>query len=74
MVYLLSTLRGKDRDRASAFITIGLIAVAVEENIKSHLPKIMEFIRASLPAKVNRYVYLAFIVIKSKSCDITRST
>lgn len=52
MVYLLSTLRGKDRDRALAFTTIGLIAVAVEEDIKPHLPKIMEVIRASLPSKV----------------------
>lgn len=52
MVYLLSTLRGKDKDRASAFITIGLIAVAVEEHITPHLPKIMEFIRASLPTRV----------------------
>lgn len=55
MVYLLSTLRGKDRDRASAFITIGLIAVAVEEHIKPHLPKIMEVIRNSLPSKVSQY-------------------
>ncbi|XP_065216693.1 serine/threonine-protein kinase mTOR isoform X2 [Planococcus citri] len=51
MVYLLSTLRSKDRDRSLAFTTIGLIAVAVEENIKPHLPKIMEVIRASLPSK-----------------------
>ncbi|XP_054269929.1 serine/threonine-protein kinase mTOR-like [Macrosteles quadrilineatus] len=51
MVYLLATLRGRDRDRATAFTTIGLIAVAVEKNIKPYLPKIMEIIRASLPTK-----------------------
>ncbi|KAG8279049.1 hypothetical protein J6590_008067 [Homalodisca vitripennis] len=51
MVYLLTTLRGRDRDRATAFTTIGLIAVAVEDHIKPYLPKIMEIIRASLPTK-----------------------
>ncbi|KAL1122375.1 hypothetical protein AAG570_003780 [Ranatra chinensis] len=51
MVYLLSTLRGRERDRSAAFITIGYIAVAVEMNIMSHLPKIMDVIRANLPNK-----------------------
>lgn len=52
MVYLLATLRGRDRDRATAFTTIGLIAVAVEQHIKPYLSKIMEIIKASLPNKV----------------------
>lgn len=52
MIYLFMTLRGKDRDRGFAFVTIGLIAIAAQEKIKPYLPKIMEFIRASLPAKV----------------------
>lgn len=65
MVYLLSTLRGKDRDRASAFVTIGLIAVAVEENIKQYLPKIMEFIRVSLPAKVTSNFIIIFYIFNS---------
>lgn len=52
MVYLLTTLRGRERDRATAFTTIGLIAVAVEQNIKPYLPKIIEIVRASLPTKV----------------------
>nr|QXN57741.1 serine/threonine-protein kinase [Bemisia tabaci] len=51
LAYLLSTLRSRERDRASAFSTIGLIAVAVEDNIKPHLPKIMELIRSYLPMK-----------------------
>lgn len=54
MVYLLTTLRGRDRDRATAFTTIGLIAVAVEQHIKPYLPKIMEIIKSSLPTKVSK--------------------
>lgn len=57
MGYLLTTLRLKDKDRASAFITIGLIAVAVEEHIQPYLPKIMEFIRASLPTRVQLILF-----------------
>ena len=52
MQYLLSSLRGREKDRSTAFITIGLIAVAVEDDIKPYLPRIMEVIRVSLPAKV----------------------
>lgn len=52
MVYLLSTLKGKDRERGAAFIATGLISIAAEENIKPHLPKIMELIRASLLPRV----------------------
>nr|WBK62802.1 target of rapamycin [Sogatella furcifera] len=52
MNYLLATLQGRERaDRALAFTTIGLIAVAVEHHIQPFLPKIMEAIRSSLPAK-----------------------
>ncbi|KAJ9575042.1 hypothetical protein L9F63_007777, partial [Diploptera punctata] len=51
MQYLLSSLRGREKDRSTAFITIGLIAVAVEDDIKQYLPKIMEVIKVSLPAK-----------------------
>jgi FKBP12-rapamycin complex-associated protein len=53
MVHLLGCLRARDKDRALAFTTIGLIAVAVEEDIRPFLPKIMEVIKASLPSKVS---------------------
>lgn len=49
--YLLTTLRGREKDRHVAFTTIGLIAVAVEDAIRQYLPKIMEFIKSSLPSK-----------------------
>ncbi|PNF25178.1 Serine/threonine-protein kinase mTOR, partial [Cryptotermes secundus] len=51
MQYLLLSLRGREKDRSTAFTTIGLIALAVEEDIKPYLPRIMEVIRVSLPAK-----------------------
>lgn len=61
MVYLLTTLRGRERDRATAFTAIGLIAVAVENNIKPYIPKIMEIIRASLPTRVGYVVRNTYI-------------
>jgi hypothetical protein len=50
MGYLLQSLKSKER--SDAFITIGLISIAVDGNIKPYLPKIMEIVRASLPNKV----------------------
>lgn len=47
--YLLSTLRGREKDRTAAFITIGLIAVAMDEEIKPYVPKIMEVVKLALP-------------------------
>lgn len=52
MGYLLSCLRGRERERPAAFISLGLLAVAVGPAIKKYLPKIMEVIKASLPTKV----------------------
>lgn len=52
MMFLLGSLRSREKDRSVAFTTIGLIAVAVQDDIKIFLPKIMEVIRVSLPAKV----------------------
>ncbi|XP_043266889.1 serine/threonine-protein kinase mTOR isoform X2 [Venturia canescens] len=51
LTYLLVTLKGREKDRYAAFMTIGLIAVAVEDSIKPYLPKIMEVIKSSLPSK-----------------------
>ncbi|OXU22583.1 hypothetical protein TSAR_001785 [Trichomalopsis sarcophagae] len=51
MHYLIVSLRGREKDRAAAFSTIGLIAVAVDEAIKPYLPKIMDVIKSSLPSK-----------------------
>lgn len=52
MGYLLGYLRGRERERPAAFISLGLLAVAVGPSIKKYLPKIMEVIKASLPTKV----------------------
>lgn len=52
MGYLLGCLRGRERERPAAFISLGLLAVAVGPAIKKYLPKIMEVIKASLPTKV----------------------
>ncbi|XP_075220340.1 serine/threonine-protein kinase Tor [Lycorma delicatula] len=51
LVYLLATLRGREKDRAAAFTAVGLIAVAVEHHIKPYLPKIMDVVKQSLPSK-----------------------
>lgn len=49
--YLLSTLKGKEKDRSIAFITLGFLAVAVEKNIDKYIVQIMEVVKASLPQK-----------------------
>lgn len=49
MNYLLASLRGRDKERTQAFTAIGFIAVAVQEDIKPYLSKIMEILRMSLP-------------------------
>lgn len=49
MNFLLQSLRSKERNEA--FITIGLVSVAIDGNVRPHLPKIMEALRNSLPGK-----------------------
>lgn len=49
--YLLNTLKGKEKDRNLAFVTLGYIAVAVEEDIETYLPSIIEIIKGVLPLK-----------------------
>lgn len=49
MNYLLQSLRSKERNEA--FITMGLVSVAIDGNIRPHLPKIMEALKNSLPSK-----------------------
>ncbi|KAL1494336.1 hypothetical protein ABEB36_009951 [Hypothenemus hampei] len=49
MTYLFNILKGREKDRNTAFITIGLISVAVEEAIELYVDRIMELIKASLP-------------------------
>ena len=57
MSYLLTCLQRKDKDRQLALITIGYLAVCVEGDIAKYLPKIVEFLRATLPQnKVKKYI------------------
>lgn len=49
--YLLNTLRGKEKDRNQAFVTLGYIAVAVKDEIEPYLPSTFEIIKATLPSK-----------------------
>ncbi|ELU01654.1 hypothetical protein CAPTEDRAFT_155489 [Capitella teleta] len=48
MLYMLTCLK-RDRERSSAFQAIGLLSISVQQDIKPHLPRIMEVIRSSLP-------------------------
>lgn len=53
MLFLLATIRGRDRDqRTHAFVAVGLVAIAIEDHIKPYLSKILELIRSFLPSKV----------------------
>lgn len=49
--HLLTVLKGKEKDRNIAYITIGYIAVAVERDIDKHLRTIMSAIKTALPPK-----------------------
>ncbi|KAF5285925.1 hypothetical protein FQA39_LY04386 [Lamprigera yunnana] len=49
MNYLLNTLKGREKERSNAFITIGLIAVAMKDLIKPYVFKIIEVIKMALP-------------------------
>lgn len=50
MSHLLRCLQ-QNRERHQAFLAIGLIAMAVKDDIKPYLPKILEMIKLSLPNK-----------------------
>lgn len=53
MSFLLSTIRIRDRDqRTTAFVAIGLVAIAIEDHIKPYLTRILDAIRSYLPSKV----------------------
>lgn len=49
MSYLFSCLQRKDKDRQLALITIGYLSVCVGADIEKYLPKIIEYIRSTLP-------------------------
>ncbi|KAH8262146.1 hypothetical protein KR038_003117 [Drosophila bunnanda] len=49
--HLMLILRGKEKDRAVAYITIGYMSVAVQSAIQEHLSGIMSSVKLALPAK-----------------------
>ncbi|XP_050511015.1 serine/threonine-protein kinase Tor [Diabrotica virgifera virgifera] len=49
MTYLFNMLKSRDKERNMAFIAVGLIAVAVEEDIEPYVDKIMDLIKGALP-------------------------
>ncbi|XP_035780760.1 serine/threonine-protein kinase Tor-like [Anopheles albimanus] len=51
VTYLLTLLRGKEKERHQAFVSLGYIAVAVEKEIEPYTKSILELIGSVLPAK-----------------------
>ncbi|XP_068617992.1 serine/threonine-protein kinase mTor-like [Battus philenor] len=49
--HLITFLRGRDKEKAMAFTTLGLVCVAVEGDIQIYLNRIIEIIRLTLPVK-----------------------
>jgi serine/threonine-protein kinase mTOR len=49
--HLITFLRGREKEKAMAFTTLGLICVAVESDVQQYLPRIIEIIKLTLPIK-----------------------
>ncbi|CAH2267767.1 jg15184 [Pararge aegeria aegeria] len=49
--HLITFLRGREKEKAMAFTTLGLICIGVEEDIKQYLPRIIEIIKQTFPLK-----------------------
>ncbi|XP_052743299.1 serine/threonine-protein kinase Tor [Bicyclus anynana] len=49
--HLITFLRGREKEKAMAFTTLGLICIAVEDDIKQYLPRIIEIIKQTFPLK-----------------------
>ncbi|KPJ18652.1 Serine/threonine-protein kinase mTOR [Papilio machaon] len=51
MHYLLTSLRSREKDKNMAFTTLGLMAAAIEGDIKNYIRTIMDFIKQALPVR-----------------------
>lgn len=51
MHYLLTCIRSREKDRNMAFITLGLMAAAIENDIKTYIPRTMDVIKQALPVR-----------------------
>ncbi|XP_041981966.1 serine/threonine-protein kinase mTOR [Aricia agestis] len=61
MHYLLTSIRSREKDRNMAFTTLGLMAAAIEGDIRNYIPRIMDVIKQALPvrdAQVKRRIWI----------------
>ncbi|XP_063895225.1 serine/threonine-protein kinase mTor isoform X1 [Helicoverpa armigera] len=49
--HLITFLRGREKEKAMAFTTLGLICVAVESDVQQYLGRMIEIIKLTLPLK-----------------------
>ncbi|XP_045451535.1 serine/threonine-protein kinase Tor-like [Melitaea cinxia] len=49
--HLITFLRGREKEKAMAFTTLGLICVTMEDDIQQYLSRIIEIIKVTLPMK-----------------------
>jgi FKBP12-rapamycin complex-associated protein len=49
MNHIFNILKSREKERAKAFVTIGMIAIAVESHIEPYIERIMEIIKMYLP-------------------------
>ncbi|KAJ2945766.1 hypothetical protein O0L34_g608 [Tuta absoluta] len=49
--FLLSSLRSREKDKNMAFTTLGLMAAAIENDIKPYIPRIIDVIKQALPVR-----------------------
>lgn len=51
MHHLLTSVRGREKDKNMAFTTLGLMAVAIEQDLNNYIPRIVEVIKSALPIR-----------------------
>ncbi|XP_038222262.1 serine/threonine-protein kinase mTOR [Zerene cesonia] len=51
MHYLLTSIRSREKDKNMAFTTLGLMAAALEGDIRNFIPRIMDVIKQALPVR-----------------------
>lgn len=51
MLFLLSNVRSRDQ-RTNAFVSIGLVTIAIGDHMKPYFTKILDAIKLCLPPKV----------------------
>lgn len=49
--HLITVLRGREKEKAMAFTTLGLVCVAVETDVQQYLGRIIEIIKLTFPIK-----------------------